>query len=394
MSTVTRIIFFVETLFNRRDYDRYGIEILQKNGFDVEVWDFSRFLRPSAAPHTAEADAINWSGHKQFQGEGEALEAIAALTSSCFVVCIVAYRLRSFSLYRALSRAPVRYCIEMTNVIPGVVSAVEDPQSFLARIRQSSFVQLLDAFFSRIPFRWWGIRPAALLLAGGTCSEQKVSAYPSDRGTRTLWAHKLDYDVYLNERDRPVSADAKLGVFLDEYLPFHPDYDRLKLKPFSEAEAYYPGLRRFFDFLEREHGVRIVIAAHPHSQYNGHPDYFGGRPVVHGKTLELVRKAGCVIAHSSTALNFAVLFRKPVLFITTDSLQRSQRMARSIGVMAAWLGKTPINVDAPLDLNWEKELAVDSEAYGRYREAYIKKAGSPDKPAWQIVADHLNTVEA
>lgn len=393
MKRVTKIIFFVETPFNRRDYGRYGIEILQKNGFDVEAWDFSRFLRPRAPQRAAESDSANWDGHKQFQSGREACDAIAALTPSCFVVCIVAYRLRSFSLYRALSRAPVRYCIEMTNVIPGV-GAVGNPKSVLARIGQSSPSQLLDAFFSRVPFRWLGIRPAALLLAGGTCSERKVPAYPGDRETRTLWAHKLDYDVYLNERDRPVPVDAKLGVFLDEYLPFHPDYDRLGLTAFSSADAYYPALRRFFDFLEREQGVRIVIAAHPHSRYGDHPDYFGGRPVLKGQTLELARKAGFVIAHSSTALNFAVLFRKPVVFVTTDSLQRSRRMDHSIRAMAAWLGKTPINVDAPLHLNWEKELAVDSEAYGRYREAYIKKTGSPDKPAWQIVADHLKTVEA
>ncbi|TAL09724.1 MAG: hypothetical protein EPO02_09505 [Nitrospirae bacterium] len=200
--------------------------------------------------------------------------------------------------------------------------------------------------------------------------------------------------MYLNERDRPVSADAKLGVFLDEYLPFHPDYDRLGLTAFSSADAYYPALRRFFDFLEHEHVVRIVIAAHPHSRYEDHPDYFGGRLVVKGQTLELVRKAGFVIAHSSTALNFAVLFRKPVVFVTTDSLQQNQRVARSIRVMASWLGKTPINVDAPLGVDWERELTVDEKAYARYREAYIKKAGSPDKPAWQIVADHLKTVKA
>ena len=392
MSPVTRIIFFVETPFSQRDYDRYGIEILQKTGFDVEAWDFTNFLRPGAAQHAAEPDVVKWSGHKQFQNRHDACAAIAALTPSCFVVCIVAYQPASFSVYRALSRVPVRYCIVMTNVIPGG-GAVEDSRSILDRIKQSSPRQLLNALFSRIPFRWWGIRPAALLLAGGTCSEQKVSAYPGDCTTRTLWAHKLDYDLYLNERDRSVPADAKMGVFLDEYMPFHPDYHRLGLISPSAHESYYPNLCRFFDFLEREYGIRIVIAAHPHSRYEDHPDYFGGRPVMKGKTLELVRKSGVVIAHSSTALNFAVLFHKPVLFITTDSLQRSQRMVYSIQKTATWLGKTPINVDAPLNLDWEKELALDPEAYMRYREAYIKKSGSPEKPVWQIFADFLKTVD-
>jgi len=38
---IKRIIFLVEMKFNFRDYQRFGIEILQQNGFSVEVWDMT-----------------------------------------------------------------------------------------------------------------------------------------------------------------------------------------------------------------------------------------------------------------------------------------------------------------------------------------------------------------
>ena len=149
----------------------------------------------------------------------------------------------------------------------------------------------------------------------------------------------------------------------------------------------------FFDWLERDYGVRIVIAAHPKSLYDRHPDYFGGRPALRGKTAELVRKSGFVLTHGSTALNFAVLFNKPLLFITTYRLQQSLT-SRYLFEMARWLGKAPINLDEPLHLDWQKELTIEEQTYGRYRNAYIKKVGSPEKPCWQIFADFLKTLNS
>jgi hypothetical protein len=83
-----------------------------------------------------------------------------------------------------------------------------------------------------------------------------------------------------------------------------------------------------------------------------------------------------------------------VLFVTTDEIERIARDARFIHAMAGWLNKTVINADAPLDRAWERELTVDEDAYARYREAYIKKNGSPEKQTWQILADYLKASEA
>ena len=183
-----------------------------------------------------------------------------------------------------------------------------------------------------------------------------------------------------------------MGVFLDEYLPFHPDFIHLQMAHPTTAEDYYPLLRRFFGFLEDNYGVRIIIAAHPRSRYEELPNYFGGRPVIRGKTAQMVRESEFVIAHSSTSLNFAVLFYKPVIFITTNQLEQSSQ-GPFIHLMASWFGKQPINIDdQPIGVDWESELRINEEAYARYRNSYIKKDNSEELPFWQIVSNKIKSL--
>lgn len=390
MSRVTKIIFFIEAPFGERRYNRLGIEILQKNGFDVEVWDFIPFLHPQVHQEVVVPDPIRFDGYRQFLSKNEALAAVAQMDPSCFVMCMVGYQYKSWPVYQALSRMKLRYGIVMTNTVPAV-SPIKDLLSVWDRIKQSSRWQLLNALFSRIPFQCTAIRPASLLLAGGARSIQRMHRYPMDGKTIILWAHTRDYDLYLSELEKPVQEEKETAVFLDEYLPFHSDYVRTELPPPSGPDSYFPALRRLFDRLERDLNVKIIIAAHPDAQYEKHPDYFGGRPIVQGKSLELIRKTRFAITHESTVLNFAVLFNKPLLFVTTDEIEWNPRESRFIRDMAASLNKTAINADGPLDLDWRRELTIDRDAYARYREAYIKKKDSPEKNTWQILADYLKT---
>src|SRR5659263_764356 len=98
---IKRIIFFVESSFNQRDYDRFGIETLQKNGFEVEVWDFTPFLHPQVIDKVKVPDSINWKNCHSFLTWNDAFSAILKLPYSCFIVCLIGYQFKSFSVYRA-----------------------------------------------------------------------------------------------------------------------------------------------------------------------------------------------------------------------------------------------------------------------------------------------------
>ena len=68
---------------------------------------------------------------------------------------------------------------------------------------------------------------------------------------------------------------------------------------------------------------------------------FGGRELLQGETARLVNDSSLVIAHYSYAVNFAVLYRKPLIFLTTDELKASFRRP-AIEAISSHFHKNPL----------------------------------------------------
>ncbi len=386
---ITKVVYFVETPFNARDYNRFGIETLRENGFEVEIWEFTPFLHPESYGRISVPDPVNYGKHYLFQSKRHAFKSIVKLKDDCFVVCKVPYVLRSFSIYRALSRNKIKYGVQTANTLPSITN-VSNIRNLFNKLKKTTPQKLFKALYKFFHFKYIGIKPPTLVFVGG---EKSINSnYPVGNGTEILWLHTLDYDIYLREKNNSVQVGPDVGVFLDEYFPFHPDYLHSGLAPYTIPDKYYPLLCSFFDFLERNYKVKIIIAAHPRSRYEDHPDYFGGRQVIRGLNAELIRKSGFVIMHASTAINFAVLFKKPVIFATTNDLKQSGE-GPIIDAMASLFRKKAINLENTMEIDLKKELVINEEAYRDYKNSYIKKDGTEELPFWQIVANRLKVRE-
>ena len=310
-----KVIFFIKSHFNQRDYDRFGIEILLDNDFDVQVWDFTQFLTNDAYKKVAPPDPIKWSGCRVFKKKDEAVAAISDLERSSVIVSLLSYDLQGLSIYRAISKNRLFYC---TQAFALPISASPLRQRLTKKITNFTLDKLLMRIFLMTPINILGVRPADLVIV--VAEKHLPAAAPVSAGTKKLWVHNLDYDLFLKTADVASTVEKNRAVFLDQYLPFHPDSVYSGVKSIINPEEYYGALRRFFDYIEDKYGVDIVIAAHPRANYEDMPDLFGRREVIRGKTVELVRDAGFVIAHNSVAINFAILFRKPILFLTSGKI--------------------------------------------------------------------------
>ncbi|MFH1310702.1 MAG: hypothetical protein ABIH85_08520 [Candidatus Omnitrophota bacterium] len=387
---IKRIILLVESPFDSRDYKRFGIESLKRNGFAVEVWDLSRILRFKVYSDVTVPKIHECSELTVFFEKKEAFRRISELGVSDFVINLGSYGINSFWVYKALTKAKTQYAVQMSGMLP-----LHGPEQTmyvaywkkLKKIFPPSFKHISNVLFSRLPPEWFRIKPSKLILAGG--EKCFVYNYPMDRGkiTETLWVHAMDYDLYLEERNRSFARSERVfAVFLDEYLPFHPDRLYDGVKGILAPEEYYSMLDRFFKRVEDKLKLEVVIAASPRSDYENNPDYFKGRRCIKGRTPELVRKSRLVLAHDSSSLTFANLFHKPVMFLTSKRLSRTNP---GIKRLANWFRKEPIFMDKDRAIDWGFEMTLDKGCYDEYKRWYIKADFSPDQPFWQIVADRL-----
>ncbi len=391
---IKKVVFLTDNPFNYRDYKIFGFEILESTGFAVEAWDCSPVVYPEISQKYIPPDKFTFDSLRVFRTEKAALNAIRGIQADTAVLIYLDFTWKHRTIFGALRVS--NHVFDVKHVV-GELPAIEAPQKqrILARLaglrRQPG--KLLDHAVRRTPYGLWRLKPADFILAGG--GETVCFEYPNSTASRIIWCHALDYDSYLaleQESAGPRRRSGDYAVFLDQYVPFHPDRLYNKNSPRYDPDVYYSTLSKYFAVFEKQTGLHVKIAAHPRSNYEEKGDLFQGREITRGKTVELVRDAAVVLLHGSVALNFAVLYRKPVIFITLDML-KGTRLASLTNEMADRLGKSPINISEPHTMDFDAECRFDRSKYERYEESFIKRTNTPQKPAFQILADYLKYLE-
>lgn len=395
MKKIKNIVFLLEEYFNLRDFERYGINTLIENGFNVEIWDLTAFLAPYEYRMNAKPpDTMEWEGQMVLKSRKEVIKKLSLLDDSYFIISFLHLTYKTLDIYRTIKRMGLPYSVFLFALLLDYTS--EGTRNKHMRRFRKIFKQpwrgadfILKKWLERsLPLKPLGIKPADLIIAQAD-KYIMPNGFPASSDSELLFTHSFDYDLYLKEKDVDVQTDKRLGVFLDEYLPFHSDYEYTGDNNKVRADEYYPKLRDFFDNIESKYGVRIVIAAHPRSHYEDHSDYFGKRRIVRGRTVELVKSSSFVLLHNSTALNYAVLFNKPMIFFTTNAVNKGLIDPPSIECLAGYFNKKAHNLDNGIKLDLDSEMAVDKYLYELYKNDYIKRNNSVELPFWQIVSDRI-----
>lgn len=397
---IKKIVFFISSTLTDRDYKRFGVELLKYYGFEVSFFDFTPIryrLLYEKGVFTDRRDEECFVFHDY----KEAIQSIRSLGRECFVFCIMHYGQDTFKIYKALSRSKARYAIRLTDIVPKFHPNASQKQQLLVRLSKKSLqglIQVCKNFaFRPVLAKHWGIRPPKLIIAGGVKSLESPHARIIGKESEVLLTHSSDYDLYLeyiNNTDFNDGIPYANAVHID--LP-GPRFLRDALaigrtKSVLTEEKYYPSLCRFFDRVEKDLGVKVEIAAHPGTNHSRNPDYFGQRLTLRGKTPQMIMHAKFVTVHASTAISFAVLFMKPLIFITTDEIEAVPKFAANVHNMASWFGKTPINIDCLYDVDLDQELLINKARYLHYKNYFIKKVGSSDINSWETVAKRLKSM--
>lgn len=238
--------------------------------------------------------------------------------------------------------------------------------------------------------RW--IKPYDILFAAG--SEGVYSLGPGariDLGTaRIVHINSIDYDRARRPGVWDRLVEGPYCAFMDEYLPYHPDFKMMGM-PTVDPVHYYRAMNAFFQQVEEQLKLKVVIAAHPKADYTSNP--FEGRPLFTYKTPELARWADLIIAHSSTSISYAAIYERPLVLVYEGEMERLYKHT-NVAIMASFARELDVPIlklsqgGAPL----VGPFAVNGEAYRKYRYKYLTSPSSEHAFSREIIPSGIRAI--
>ena len=362
------------------------IDDVAASGVDVEYWDVMEALRD--VHH--ETGAIERPYLRRFRTLGEVERALRQPENvGALYMMLIAYTGHFTNIYRLMSR----HGAQMGMISWGVLPTNPAPawRKVLERSSSPWWLATTAYYIAKAKlFRKLGlVRPFARLFAAGRIAMQSEP----DAGRRVA-INSVDYDAHKRAmRDSTPLVDGRFAVFLDINLPYQSDLSLVGLRA-VDADRYFDALNRCFGQLERTFDVRVVVALHPKAGYG--PEKFEGRAAMRGVTAELVRDAEFVLSHTSTAMSYAVLSEKPLLFLSTDDMERlyKDNLMQEMRNYARYLDASLVNADAVRGAEDVRLRPVNQDRYRQYRYDFLTSPESEQETTRDIFLRDLGVVAA
>ena len=386
---MTNLYICIKNPFTERDFKRMGIAELSSK-FNLKIFDCTPWLLPKA---------FKTRGNKVFHHPSRVeifslRDLVKAIHSDGgYVLDFVG----QFSPRAILMFAVFR--IKKIRIVVMDSGAYPPPDIFLAprstakkmfdTLRHGGFILHLIARINRLLIKILPNQNPYIAFVSGDAwraESRFIGAH------KKIPAHSFDYETYraqeaIGENFIDISA-MPYAVYLDEDITGHEDNLEMGVAAPASADVYYPALSRFFDRYQLISGQRIIIAGYP-SEKSQLETNFQDREIQYKQTAQLVKGASLVFAHASTAISFAVLWKKPIVFLTSKQIAKSWYQPW-IEAPQLLLKSPLINIDESHPFDLRGLHAIDIASYNSYINFFIKAVDSPNDSLWNIVQKALS----
>lgn len=184
--------------------------------------------------------------------------------------------------------------------------------------------------------------------------------------------NSFDYEkTIFTEKPRRI-IDKKYAVFIDVNMINHPDAYLLGFNSINKKK-YYTNILNLFKIIENQFRLNVVIAAHPSTKLSDFSaDIKRNFKIYFNLTKNLIYDSSLVLNHHSTAISYAVIYNKPIIFIYNDDISKkfSSNIYRTILGQAYTLNSMKINLSKPYKLN-NSIFNINKTAYKNFYNNYL-----------------------
>ena len=207
---------------------------------------------------------------------------------------------------------------------------------------------------------------------------------------KLVYAASAEYSNYLYNKKKVFNR--KYAVFSETNFFEHPD-DFYKIGNKIIRKPIYEEINLFFDKFRLLTGLDLIILAHPTcSNVQKLQKVFPNYRVIKGNTADLLRKSQMLININSSTFALAVLYKKPILYFTSNQINNYINNRDITSIISKKLGSTYIDIDNFIDnkkiLN-NKLFVVNKKKYQMYIDKYIKHPKSPELHWFETLSNEL-----
>jgi len=365
--------------------DFYMLEV-EKLGLKVEYWDITKlFFNDTASMEDSSGiiKTVKFDTIEQFE---KAVELEANFSKTLFI-SIISFEARVKNVFKIFTKYNSTTAVFGRNMFPL-------PQgksvSLLSRLKHLNVLNYAKNLIARKQKRIGSLKGYDIIFIGGELGWKGIGNIEYDEVSKAelVKINSDDYDTYLRHVDDLSIIEGEYILFLDEYLPLHPDtvlFDIKNIKP----EHYYPELCAFFNRVEQQFNMPIIIAAHPKALQYKKQDYFEGRKVIFDKTAVLSKFANFVLAHDTTSINYPITFGTKLHFISSDAIEKEINSVHQNAIhFAKFLGSNFQRFNI-VDEHINVISEVSKEKYDQYKYNFQTWPETENKQSRDIFIDFL-----
>ncbi len=366
--------------YEKRNYDRFGIDILKKN-FSVKTLDCTAWRNPELWKKYSK-NSLNLKDNVVISSKKDLLNLLKNNNPDIIIDFMVFDKKANWIIKKMKKNNKNLLVYVDINNIPNPTINIKKS---LKKLFTNPY-KILISLFILLANKYYYLTKAKgdLSIVGGLCRKKLNTK-------KVINAHSLDYDIYLKIKDKEIKTQNSYAVFLDEDMANHPDYINENVKPPIDEDEYYSTLINFLKKFEAKTNLKIKFALHPRAKYSEETlSKLKGIDYLSGSTAELVKNSKIVLLHCSTSLSYAILFKKPTVFLTSKKL-KSSWIGPRIDNFAKTLNDKPIYIEEDFEkhLKLDNLFHIDEKKYQDYIDQYLKVPNSPNEPFWEIVTDFI-----
>ena len=219
----------------------------------------------------------------------------------------------------------------------------------------------------------------------------KLNKIKNKKIIKKIKSPSFDYCVALRQKNlKNKIINKKYAVFLDSMIMHHDDYN-FNYPGLPVTKKYFKEMNKFFSYIEKKFNLEIVIALHPSCFIKNYDKFFNYRKCFKYNTAKLVKDSSYVFSHaSSTAANFAIIFKKPLIYLITDEMNKNYLTYTRHEIKKEIFNQNFLNISNLKMNSLPRMFKIDQTRYNNYYKNYINSCKNKNKDLSQVVFERLN----